>query len=512
MAMLKRFTPLGVNLDVDAVDLPDGIYTETANMVPRVGGMERALGYQETLPTPLFPPYFIMSTPQLGAPWWIYAGSLNIGVISSTGTHTDVTPPELTIPTDENEWNGGNLNGIAVLNSIKNGPFYWYDGIVGALAEPLPGMRTSTAYRIVRPFKYHLIGLGVSEPAGDFPDAVHWSNAANPGNVPDTWVPAADNEAGDNFLADERGAIVDGLALRDAFYIYKQDSVYEMTYIGGTSVFRFRKVFGTVGALAANCIVRVKGTHVVLGNGDIYQHDGQNQKSIIEGKLRDAFFSTIDDANFQNSFAVYLEPREEVWFCVPVTGESRPRLALVWHVTTGEFGYRTLPDSDFAAAGVVGEVPGLEVWDDDNGQWNQDTTVWFDQTISQTEDAIIIADAVKQKFFLANSTNQEDGEDYLARVAKLGMALDNPGREKAIRRVWPRINAPEGTNFTMTLLNQRDPMAGPELLAQVPFVPGFNGVAVNVNARYLGLRIECAEPVSWDISGFDVEYMERGKF
>ena len=510
--LVKRFIPIGVNRDIDEIDLPDNVYSEIVNMVPRTYGMERALGYAETFPTPLFSPYFIMSTPQLGEPWWIYAGSTGLAVINSTGTHTDITPPELTVPTTENEWNGGNLNGVAVVNSIRNGPFYWYNGIVGGIAEPLPGQRPSTRYRIVRPFKYHLIGLGTSEVEGDFVDAVHWSDASTPGNVPSSWVPTAENEAGDNFLADERGAIVDGLALRDAFYIYKQDSVYEMTYIGGNEVFRFRKVFGTTGALAPNCIVRVKGTHVVLGNGDIYQHDGQNQKSICEGVIKEAFFSTIDDANFQNSFVVYLEPREEVWFCTPLTGESRPRLALVWHVTTGTWGYRTIPDGDFAAAGVVGEVPGLEIWDDDDGAWNQDTTVWYDQTISQTQDAIIIADAVKNKFFLANSTNTADGEDYPSRVSKLGMELDDPGREKAVRRIWPRINAPDEMVFTMTLLNQRDPMSGPEILDRIEFQKGTQGVAVNENARYLGVRIESDDPFSWDISGFDIEYMPRGRF
>ena len=511
--LYKRYSPLGINVDVDPIDLPDTVWTDGLNMVPRVGKMERALGYQEVFPTPLFPPYFLMSTPQLGAPYWIYGGSTQLGVINSTGTHTEVTPAGgLPNPIPENGWSGDNLNGIAVVNSIENGPYYWFDGIAGGDALELPGQRVGTRYRIIRSFKYHLIGLGVSDGSGDFFDSLHWSNAADPGQVPDTWVPATDNEAGDNVLADERGAIVDGMTLRDAFYIYKQDSIYEMVYVGGQSVFGFRKVFGTVGALAPNCVARVKGTHVVLGNGDIYRHDGQNVTSIVDGRIRDRFFATLDDANFQNSFVVYLEPREEVWFCVPTTGSTRPNLALVWNVTTDELGYRLIPDADFAAAGVIGEVASPETWDEQAQTWDSSTKVWFDQTINQTEDAVMIADAVKQKFFLANSTPLADGETYRARVSKFGMSLDDPTRDKAIRRIWPRINADPEQVFKMDLINQRDPMAGTELLGTVEFKPGRDGVAVNVNARYLGLRIYSDEAKTWDIGGIDIGYLPRGNF
>ena len=509
--LYKRYSPLGVNLDLRPVEVPDNYWTEAANLVPRPGRMERAKGYGRIYETPLFPPYFLMFSPQLGQSWWLYAGQSNVGVIDPGGIHSDVTPDELTSAVGENNWSGGNLNGIAVFNAVENPPFYWFSTI-GAKALPLPGQRANTRYRVMRPFKYHLIGLGVSDAAGDFLDAVHWSDAADPGSVPDSWVPTPENEAGDNILADENGAIIDGLALRDSFFIYKQDSVYEMTYTGGAAVMRFRKVFGTTGVLTRNCVVRVKGTHIVLGNGDIYRHDGQNMESIIDGKLRDTFFATIDDSAFQNSFAVYLEPKEEVWFCVPTTGNTRPNLALVYNITTNEFGYRLIPDTDFAAAGTVGEVQSLEDWESDAQAWDDDVTLWIDQTFNETEDSIIMADAVKQTFFLADSAVSADGEAYRATVGKLGMAIDDPQREKAIRRIWPRITGAQDGVFTMELFNQRAPDSPLEQVAVFDFSPSTDGVAVNVNARYLGMRIYSEDIKDWQIAGFDVEYMPRGKF
>ena len=510
--LYMRFTALGVNLDVDPIDLPDSVWTEALNMVAKPGRMQRALGHREIWATPLYPPIYVQYTLQLDGHYWVYAGTSGLATVNESGTHADITPASFTNPVDPNGWSGGNLNGIAVVNSLENEPYYWHSAITDAVA--LPGQRASTKYRVMRPFKYHLIALGVEDATGAYWDQVHWSDAADPGQIPATWVPAADNEAGDNILADETGDIIDGMTLRDSFYIYKQDSIYEMSYIGGNQVFRFRKVFGTVGVLARNCIVRVKGTHVVLGNGDIYQHDGQNIQSIVDGKLRDTFFEGIDNDNYEASFAVYLERKEEVWFCVPQTGQTKPNLALTWNVTTGEFGYRSIPEADFAGVGIISppSVGTLEAWEDDPDAWEIDTSVWLDQTFDTTEDGILIADATNTRLLQADTGTTHEGVPYTAAVGRMGLMLDDP-REKAIRRLWPRINAPEGTEFTVELFNQREPSRGAEVLGSFPYLAGArDGLPINVNARYMGMRISSDAAVNWDVSGVDIEYLPRGHF
>ena len=511
MGLYTRISPIGVNLDVDPIEAGDEVWNESLNMIPVPGAMVRAKGYTEIFATPLFDPLYLQYTPQLGDPHWAYCGADNIGVIDETGAHLDITPASLTSTVQENGWSGGNLNGLCVLNAVENEPYYWFNGQPLALA--LPGQRASTRYRVMRPFKYHLVGMGYTDAAGDFRDGLHWSNAADPGQIPDSWVPTAENEAGDNILADENGDIIDGLALRDSFYIYKSDSVYEMSYVGGAAVMRFRKVFGTVGLLAANCVARVKGTHVVLGNGDIYQHDGQNQKSIIDGKLRKTYFKTIDDTNFRSSYVVYNEAQEEVWFCTPLEGEERPRLALVWSVTTNEFGYRTLPPADFAAVGVAYEpLAPDEVWDDDPLSWQSDTSLWLEAVLQATQDTILLADAEARKLYVGNTGTTANGADYNARVSKYGVALGNPQKDKMINRIWPRINAPTETVFKMTLYNQRDPMAALEKVYEKEFTQGVYGVPVTAVVRYCGVQIESEASVDWDIAGLDFDFMERGMF
>ncbi len=511
--MYQRLSLQGVSVDIDPAQLEPTVWTGAENMLAKPGRMERATGWEEIWPTPVFAPFWLLYTPQLQAQYWLYAGEASLGVVDEGGNHADITPASLTDAVDRGEWSGGNLSGISVVNSPENEPYYWFEGQPVAL--PLPGQRSSqTRYQVIRPFQYHLIGMGVESEAGSFRDQLHWSSAADPGQIPATWLPEPGNEAGDNTLADEPGAIVDGAALRNSFYIYKRDSVYEMTYIGGNEVFSFRKVFGNTGVLGLNCIARVEGTHVVLGNGDIYRHDGQNMSSIVEGRVREAFFSAIDEQNFRNSFVVHLEQQHEVWFCIPTTGQTRPDLALVWNVNTNEFGYRRLNNIDYGASGIVAPAQGaaLESWDSDAGQWAADQSEWLRQALSSTEDSILFADFDGTRLLQGDTGQLDIDQPYMASLTRLGLDMGNPEVEKAVRRIMPRINAPEGTLFTLRLFNQRDYTTDQEAVGVYQFVANAEAVPVNINARFLGVTISCDEAVRWDISGFDVEYMLRGRF
>jgi len=507
-----RFRLNGVNSDIDPIDVPADMWSAVRNMLSYPRGMRRASGYEAVFGDPLFPPLFVMFTPQLTEPFWIYAGQDGIATIDANAVHTDVTPASLASPVGRDEWTGGNLNGIAVLNSIQNEPYYWFDGM--ALALPLPGQRPGTRYRAMRPYKYHLIGMGVIDGAGEYPDALHWSAAADPGTVPATWVPNPTNEAGDAILADETGVIIDGLSLRDNFYVYKTSAVYEMTYAGAPEVMQIRKVFSCPGLLSTGCVASVKGYHVCLGNGDIYRHDGQNIESLVDGVLRDTFFSVIDADNFRNSFVLYSDASEEVWFCVPMTGSESPDLALVWSPVTGRFGWRTIANTDHAGVGLVPFVTGVsEDWDGDAAIWDSDVTRWDSLSFSVGDDAILMADSTAEAFYRANTGVLAAGADYSSSVERLGLDLGAPDREKAIRRIWPRIDASGAAVFRLRLYNQRDPRGGQELVTDINYVhPGAEGIAVNCNARYLGIEISTEDAIAWDCSGFDLDYSLRGNF
>jgi hypothetical protein len=481
--------------------------------------MQRALGWQwqwsygDPLQGAEQPPLYLSYSPQLSAIYWVYCGATGMYTIDEGWNHADITPAGGISTVKPNDWSGGNLNGIAVFNNPSNDATHWFLGI-GATALTLPGLRAGTRYAIMRPFKYHLIGMGVADGTGTYPDAIQWSDAADPGQIPQTWNPAADNEAGDNILADENGAIVDGLGLRDSFFIYKTDSVYEMSYIGGVEVFRFNKVFSSTGALAKDCVARVKGTHVVLGAGDVYQHDGQNFTSIVESKVRDQLFSVIDQVNYVNSFVAFNEATDEVWICIPSTGNEWPNVALVWDLTTSEWGFRDIPSCSTIAPGIATPKGAVEneAWDDDNQAWNDDSTVWLQQTITQSDDSLVMADVVNSKFYLAETGNTADGIAYDSGVSVFGMDLGDPEHIKAVRRVYFRMNAPANQEYTATIYSQQSPATEPRVEQTLTFTPNKEGLPIAANGRYFGVELYTEGVQAWDVSGIDWEYLRRGRF
>ena len=70
--------------------------------------------------------------------------------------------------------------------------------------------------------------------------------------------------AGENTIADMPSEIVDGRQLRNAFFIYSRDQVYRMDFIGGNSIFSFKKVFDKSGLINSNCVIEAKIDIIVL--------------------------------------------------------------------------------------------------------------------------------------------------------------------------------------------------------------------------------------------------------
>jgi hypothetical protein len=460
-----------------------------------------------------------MYSPQNGGLYWVYGDSASIWTVDTGGSHVDRTNAG-GWSVDASWYSGGNLNGVAVVNAKGGVPQYWVEA--NPTFQDLPGLRANTLYDVVRPFKYHLVGLGYTDGAAYYSDGLHWSDAADPGNIPSTWVPAEDNEAGDNIIADELGAIVDGHALRDSFYIYKQDTVYRMDYIGGNEVFRFTKVFGTQGVLARDCVARVRGHHVVLGNGDIYRHDGQNVETLATGRIRREFFQKIDKENYAKSFVVYQESTDLVFFVVPRAGSQRPDFALVWNTVTDDWSYQDWAQGvNYGASGIVSNTSSTDdTWETGpDVTWDGNGAVWAATvgSLDTTEDSVLLLNAgfgVGARFDLLGGATDFNGEPFEASVRLDGLDFGDPMRVKMVRRVWPRVDMADEFSWTLKAYCQ-DRVGDAPQLAQTITSDDANlddGIPLNVNTRYLGLELSSDQQADWAISGLDIEYEYRGHF
>ena len=167
----------------------------------------------------------------------------------------------------------------------------------------------------------------------------------------------------------------------------------------------------------------------------------------------------------------------------------------------------------YKAGRVSTDGGALEDWDGDAEAWDADSTSWAGQTLVATQDSVVIADQAGTKLHLLDDGFTAGGIEYPSGIGVYGLDLGDPGAFKAVRRLWPRIDAPQGTVFDIATYRQDSPANPLQSAERRQYVVGGGvGVALNTNARYIGIDLFTDEQVEWTCSGFDVEYEPRGRF
>lgn len=509
---IARFAPEGVAPDQGPEVLPDEYYSRARDVYFR-DGAERVAGLVSVYGTPLFPPRWLLFTPdQNGVPGWIYA--TNAGIAWTEGAnHIDITPTSFLGPTKANPYTGGLLNGVPVVSSRR--PWYWTGDQIANM-DILPDWPLTLFAESVRPYKFHLIAMGITSAGTEFDDEVRWSAAANPGQIPGSWTPAADNEAGSAQLGQTGGKCVDGAQLRSSFVIYKETSTYLMDYVGGSQVMTVRPLFSESGILASNCVAAVASEHVVLTDGDVIRHDGQRVERIADAQVRRAIFRGIDGTNARESFVVSNYADSEVWVCVPEQGSKEPNIAFVVDIKTGRWGVRDLPElASHMAPGQVRLVPNEQSWDSDAQAWDDDTTIW-DQSSGRVDFyELLEASQDSNALNAIDLSNDRNGAPVTASLEKNGISLGDLERIKTVKAVWLNVVGTRGSEITVELAATNDADESPNYSGQSKtFVVGeARKVDLFATGRFFHVRFSSAEVAApWRITSWSLEYRERGKF
>jgi hypothetical protein len=220
--------------------------------------------------------------------------------------------------TNEEPWTHAQVAGVSVLarkgmrpyvRNIKADPNYT---LIGG------DWPSDTTAAITRGFLDYIIMLNVTHGETEYPTMVKWSNPVEYGAATSTinWDPSNPNFiAGENVIGDLKTAIRDAGVLGNQFIIYAQDQVWLMEYTGSSFVFNFRRLFSTGGIINTNCWTEVEGKHFVLGEDDIYVHDGNTKKSIADGRVRRKVFQTMDRTSQRGFFTLHDSVANLVYFC-----------------------------------------------------------------------------------------------------------------------------------------------------------------------------------------------------
>lgn len=509
----KDIAKHGIIKDVPAHTLPMGAWSDGSNVRFQNGKIKKFTGHSQVFGTATVAPHWMMPIPQAAAYYWMYAGTAKVYVTDGT-THFNITRQTASVdvdysPTDNIKWNGGVLGGVPVINNGTDDPQVWLPSTTGTKLQSLKydasndWAAMSYTARVIRPFKSFLIALDVNKAGQRYPYMVKWSHPAEPGAEPESWDESdTSNLAGERNLARHPGFVIDGLPLGDTFIIYKEGSTWGMQSVGGNSVFKTYPIFEDQGILSRECVVELNKKHVVLTAENLYLHDTQTSKGILDDRWEKWYQDNLDPTNYQQSYVVRNLRESEIWACIPTTGALYPDKAIVWNYRDNAISIRDIPNAPHIAYGAISENQ-TTATDDIEGTIDAYVGVYDEVVFNPTTSRMLIANT---NFFKSESTNQFDGTSMTSFVERKGIDFGKPEERKYIRNLFLQMEGSDNVNVYLGSHDRANET--PTYKDAVVFNPATDReVNVEADGYYAAIKIETTGDVDWAATGiqFDID-------
>ncbi len=279
----------------------------------------------------------------------------SVGTLSSTGVDTFVI-----------------TNGVDAI-------LHWHGD--GAEFTALGGLTLIKARRVAT-FASRLL-LGYTTETGVIcPKRVRWSVAGNP----ETWT-----GTGSGFLdlVDTDDSFVAFAPLGSRMFIIKERSIWELLYVGGTTVFTVTPVVIGLGSVSPNASVSIKSLFALFGDDSIYLTDGLSNPTPIDKQVRSLLFqpdTRIFTAGKANRVpGVFIKELNQYWFCIPAGG-SIPNKLFKYYLDEKVW---TLKDKSITAFGFFKVSTGTP-WSEAVGTWTGYVGVWKSRPIASDTPTLLI--------------------------------------------------------------------------------------------------------------------------
>ncbi len=374
------FSAVGLITDQPAHALPQGAWSDCLNIRVKDGSVQGVNDFESSIGLPSgYSGGEIVALTQ-----WTPAGStfLNIAYVlkdtaststtkgrvfvynTDTDVHEEITnalsdanfeiddkyPPQLFV-----------FNGLLICNPGTQKPQYISaDATTAGTLQDLPGwvgMAGSQFARVLKPFKNRLIAMSfyddnntiATSDDSAYPIDLGWSShiTALDSLSGVSWQASSTNTAGDAFLTQTPGRILDGGQLGEYFIAYKTDAVIRVYETGDSSVLGFDSIFEDDGLYSSRCFANIGDSqHLVIGNYGVYIHDGQSSRQdIAKGLFQDAMFNLVKGTDKERSFVFQQTRDKEVWFCFRETSTtgSGTNKAFVFNYNDQKVHIRSIP-------------------------------------------------------------------------------------------------------------------------------------------------------------------------
>jgi hypothetical protein len=491
---------VGINADKVPGDVPADWWTGGRNIMFVAGETVRVPGEARFGPTN-FGQADVTHYVDIGAQsWWAWAGNTGVFITDGT-TRYEITPTVWGPILGKNRiLTMGDLNGVLWVNHPERGPFWW-NGVPATRMTALPDWPTGWTCQVMRGHKVFLLAMDIDTGAGLLEGQVSWSSSADPGKIPSFWKPAPGNDAGDMQFSTPGGPIIDGISVRDQFFVSKLNYTGVMQYVGGQFVFEGRDVFPSIGLFAAGCAVEHGNlVYMYTGDGQLIRHDGSSISNLLYGVLEQTVRQAINYEYPASCFMFRQDDAGQVGFAYPTAANVECTEAVLVEVISQRPSIRDLPWVLGAGWGITGIVP--TDWDSDPQAWDLDTTLWNEGASGYQPAKLVWAGHAKGLLEVGKAVTTVDvmgnAKPVNALAERRGVDFDDIDFRKTITGLRPRIKCPSGGTFIWTIGGQDSDQGPTELLPPLTFVMGTDvDLDFFLDARLLSIAVSTAGGTPW---------------
>lgn len=426
-----------------------------------------------------------------------------------TGTqHEDYTGT--TIPSASEDWSSLLFSNTVIFSNIATIPQALLPGTSTYI--DLTDWDSNWRTHELIGYKNFLIALNTVESGFEYTQRVRWSDASEPNNIPSSWDATDPTKlAGFNDLTDAYGYIITGKPLSDVLYIYTSREIFAVQYVGGTSIFNFRKINGNVGLLSRKAICEYKGNHVFMSKDNIYVFDGVNVQSIVNGNIREQLFRDIKVEYINNIQIIARTQYNEIWVCYPdQSSEGVNTHAAVYNMETKAWSFRRL--NNYVEISILRKPsdPGV-LWNDADYEWESSDAyrTWNSKDFGSD---ILLGSTSGGSFMLVDQIDQSD-YNLVSTLERRYIDLDETGTPatniKAIRSIYPQFSGNGKIYVHIGVSNYSNGPVAWE--TPKPFVIGTDTrVDFRTSGRYITVKfVSTSKNVSWKFTGYDIEFDNR---
>jgi hypothetical protein len=495
--------------DQPDLTLPQGAWTDSRNVKYRDGAAEKCQGYTQAMGD--LSVTAIWSAPVTDGTnyFWAYGSSTAMYATDGT-THANITGTITLGATEDLNYSGGAFHGHLIVNDGVAIPQSWSPGLGNDLVSLTAWPAVSLTCKVMRSFKDFLFAFRVTDGVTYNPRLIRWSDRAQPNSLPLSWDFAdPTNQSGINELAQTQDTIVDGLPLRDSLMIYKENHTWIADYVGGDDIFGFRQVFSQVGMLTERCAIAFGGQHLVWTDQDIVIHDGNNSRSILDGRARRWLFNRINTSRYRRSYAVADYRERTADFCFPETGQDWPTMALAWNWAEDTLHpYELGGPKTWCDSGIVPNVG--TTFNADSGTFDEVTGAFDDENYSPFAGYLLFTDALARRAYQGNTGETFNGTAMNTYAERTGITKDLTGIRR-ITRIYPRVLGSSGDTLRFYVgvraaQNDTVQWSGP-----YPFTIGTDyKIDLRVTGRLLDFRVEYNGTNTFRLHGIGLDHHQDG--